>query len=170
MGLLIPGKFSEADRKTLEGDGSYIFTKEEGEDENGAFSEQGRSGLANAIEFWKLADVSKSGELENLWNNVMADDKHIAGRGNKMSVAQVGKASKLLDELFVRLNEYFDNSRAIKPEKLEFVRQTLPNYFIKSEEDADGRREVVLEPMWEFWSAKNFLAVAARLQREIWLD
>lgn len=170
MGLLIPGKFSEEDKKKLEGYRSYIFTKEEGEDEDGAFSEEGRSGLANAIEFWKLIDARKSAELEHLWNNVLADENHVIGRGHKTSVAQVAKASRLLDDLLTSLNDYFNNGREIKPDKLEHVRQILPSYFIKSEEDADGRREVVLEPMWEFWSAKKFLEVAARLNREVWLD
>ena len=168
MGLLMQGKFSEADKKALESDDSYVFSTDGGE--TGAVSEKGRSGFANAIEFWKLADARKSRELEDIWDKVTADNKYVADKGHQMSVAQVETASKLMDELSLRLNEYFDGERAVKPEKLEFVRQILPNYFIKSEEDADGRREVVLEPMWEFWSAKRFFAAAARLRREVWLD
>lgn len=168
MGITINGRFSAEDKSLLDNSRYGVISETESEKENWAYAERGGSGLKNAVEFWKLIDQSKSAELQNILNDVYS--REIAGVGSLMRDEQVKRVSELLGELDDNLNEYFENHREIRSDKLDYTKKILPEYFITAEEDANGKYTVVLEPMWTFHEAARYLNVAARLNREIWID
>lgn len=168
MGITINGRFSEADKQLLSNSRYGVISQTESEKENWAYAERGGSGLKNAIEFWKLVDGAKSAELQNILDDVYS--REVAGVGSLMRDEQVKRVSELLTELDDNLNEYFENHREIRSDKLDIVKKMLPEYFITTEDDANGGYTVILEPMWAFQEARRYLNVAARLNQEVWLN
>ena len=168
MGITINGRFSEADKSLLTNSRCGVISETESEKENWAYAERGGSGLKNAVEFRKLIDQTKSAELQNILDDVYS--REIEGVGSLMRDEQVKRVSESLTELDNNLNEYFENHREIRADKLDIAKKILPEYFITSEDDANGEYTVVLEPMWAFQEARRYLNVAARLNRGVLID
>ena len=109
MSLKIDGRFSEEDTKILsDGIGVYDSVYVDTPDGNFASSEHGRSGLADAIELWKLIDENKSQQLEKIWAVIFDENKEFEEQG-RMTVEQVRHTGDLLNELNERLGEIFTN-------------------------------------------------------------
>lgn len=176
MSLKIEGRFSEEDTKILsDGIGVYDSVYVDTPDGNFASSEHGRSGLADAIELWKLIDEKKSIELKEVWDEVFDDNNYIEDEGYWMTVEQVQQTADLLNELNERLGEIFTDKyndwRVIRRDKIAFIRKTIPHFKIETESDGEGGVDyVVLNEMWNFNSAWRFINVAARLGREVSLS